>query len=124
MPDSSSDRRIESFEDFWPIYLRQHARPGTRALHYCGTGLAVLALVFVVVGGDPWLLLAVPVAGYGPAWIAHFLIEKNRPATFKYPFWSLAGDFRMAFSWLTGHIGEDLERAGMTGPKTPPAAKR
>ena len=124
MPDTSSDRRIESFEDFWPAYLRQHSRPATRALHYAGTGLAALALAFTVVSGNPWLLLAVPVAGYGPAWIAHFFIEKNRPATFKHPFWSLAGDFRMAFSWLTGHIGEDLERAGIAGRKAPPRGNR
>jgi hypothetical protein len=115
MAESSqpSNRRIETFEDFWPTYLRQHAKPRTRALHYLGTGLATLGLVAFVVAGDPWVLLAVPVAGYGPAWIAHFFIEKNRPATFRYPLWSLAGDFRMVFSWLTGRIGEDLERAGV-----------
>ncbi|MGC9953201.1 MAG: DUF962 domain-containing protein [Rhizomicrobium sp.] len=107
------NRRIETFEDFWPTYLQEHAKPRTRALHYWGTGLATLAMVAFVVTGDPRILLAVPVAGYGPAWIAHFFIEKNRPATFTYPFWSLAGDFRMAFSWLTGHIAEDLEGAGV-----------
>ena len=108
-----SNRRIESFEDFYSYYLREHAKPQTRALHYVGTWLAALAMVACVVSGNPWVLLAVPVAGYGPAWFAHFFIEKNRPATFRYPLWSLAGDFRMAFSWLTGHIGEDLERAGV-----------
>jgi hypothetical protein len=112
MAEPSSNRRIETFEDFWPYYLRQHAKPRTRALHYLGTGLVTLGLVAFVVSGDPWVLLAVPVAGYGPAWIAHFFIEKNRPATFSYPLWSLAGDFRMTFSWLTGHIAEDLDRAG------------
>ena len=115
MAEPSSNRRIETFEDFWPTYLRQHAKPQTRALHYLGTGLATLGLVGFVVTGDPWVPLAVPVAGYGPAWIAHFFVEKNRPTTFTYPLWSLAGDFRMAFSWLTGHIAEDLERAGLTG---------
>jgi hypothetical protein len=113
MADPSSNRRIETFEDFWPYYLQEHAKPRTRALHYLGTGLAALGIVGFVVTLDPWLLLAVLAAGYGPAWIAHFFIEKNRPATFIYPLWSLAGDFRMTFSWLTGHIAEDLERAGV-----------
>jgi len=117
MAESSqpTNQRIETFEDFWPYYLREHTKPPTRALHYLGTGLASLAMAAVVVVGDPWALLVVPVAGYGPAWIAHFFVEKNRPTTFTYPLWSLAGDFRMAFSWLTGHIAEDLERAGLTG---------
>jgi hypothetical protein len=113
MPDSSTNRRIETFEDFYPYYLQEHAKSLTRALHYVGTGLATLAMFVFVVTGNPWVLLVGPVVGYGPAWIAHFFIEKNRPATFRYPLWSLAGDFRMAFSWLTGHIGEDLERAGV-----------
>ena len=123
MTKPSSNRRIESFEDFWPYYLRQHTDPRTRALHYLGTWLAVLAIAGFVVSGNPWLLPMVPVAGYGPAWIAHFFIEKNRPASFDYPLWSLAGDFRMAFSWLTGHIAEDLEQAGVLG-RTEAGGKR
>ncbi|MGA7676286.1 MAG: DUF962 domain-containing protein [Rhizomicrobium sp.] len=119
MAEPSSNRRIETFEDFWPYYLQEHAKPQTRALHYLGTGLATLSMVGVVVTGNPWILLVVPVAGYAPAWIAHFFIEKNRPATFTHPLWSLASDFRMAFSWLTGHIAEDLERAGVAGPAGP-----
>jgi len=109
----SNERRLESFEDFWPLYLREHAKPATRALHYLGTGSATACMVAFLATLDPWLLLAVPVAGYGPAWISHFFIEKNRPATFTHPLWSLLGDFRMAFVWLTGHIDEDLRRAGV-----------
>jgi hypothetical protein len=120
MADPSSNRRIATFEDFWPYYLQEHAKPRTRALHYLGTGLAALGVAAFVVTANPWLLLAVPAAGYGPAWAAHFFIEKNRPATFSYPLWSLAGDFRMTFSWLTGHIAEDLERAGVADPQLRP----
>lgn len=109
-----SNSRIETFDDFWLYYLREHAKPRTRALHYLGTSLAVLGIVAFILTANPWALAVVPVAGYGPAWIAHFFVEKNRPATFTYPLWSLAGDFRMTLSWLTGHIAEDLERAGVS----------
>lgn len=109
---------IRTFEDFWPHYLREHAKPRTRTLHYVGTTLAVAGLAAFLATGDPWILLAVPLAGYGPAWIAHFFVEKNRPATFTYPLWSLIGDFRMAFRRLTGHIDEDLERAGVIERRT------
>jgi len=108
---SPTNRRIETFDDFWLYYLREHSVPLTRALHYFGTSLAVLGIVAFVSTANPWVLAVVPVAGYGPAWIAHFFVEKNRPATFSYPLWSLAGDFRMTLSWLTGQIGEDLDRA-------------
>ena len=114
---SAANRPIETFEKFWLYYLREHAKPETRALHYLGTGLALLGFVAFLVTGNPWVLPGVPVAGYGPAWIAHFFVERNRPATFTYPMWSLAGDFRMAFRWLTGRIDEDLERAGVEEPK-------
>ncbi|MDE2498860.1 MAG: DUF962 domain-containing protein [Alphaproteobacteria bacterium] len=116
MAKPTGNRRIETFEEFWLFYLQEHAKPRTRALHYLGTGLASASLLLFVITGNPWILLGVPLAGYGPAWFAHFFVEKNRPATFTYPLWSLAGDYRMTFSWLTGHIAEDLERAGVQEP--------
>jgi hypothetical protein len=101
-----------SFASFWPHYLRQHARPGTRALHYFGTSLVVAAGLFAALTGRWWWLAAMPAAGYLFAWIGHFAVERNRPATFTYPLWSLAADFRMWWLWLTGRLGPELDRAG------------
>lgn len=108
-----AERSITSFRDFWPYYLREHARPATRALHYAGTTLVVGIALYALVKGSWLLLAALPVAGYGFAWVAHFMVEKNRPATFTYPLWSLAGDFKMWWMWLTGRLGPELERAGV-----------
>lgn len=108
-----AERTITSFRDFWPYYLREHARPATRALHYAGTTLVVGIALYALVTGSWLLLAALPVAGYGFAWVAHFMVEKNRPATFTYPLWSLAGDFKMWWMWLTGRLGPELERAGV-----------
>jgi hypothetical protein len=105
--------RITTFRDFWPYYLQEHARAGTRALHYAGTSLAVLLACAAPATRQWWLALALPVAGYGFAWIAHLLVERNRPATFGYPHWSLRADFRMWRRFLTGHMGHDLAEAGV-----------
>ncbi len=105
--------RYMTFAGFWPFYLREHSRPGTRALHYIGTSLVVLLAIAAALSGEWWLLAALPVAGYFFAWVAHFGHEKNRPATFTYPLWSLYADFRMWALWLTGRLGPELRKAGI-----------
>jgi hypothetical protein len=107
------ERKIRSYADFWPYYLQEHAKPRTRALHYAGTGVVVLAVAGLIVTGSLWFLLLALFGGYGFAWFAHFFVEKNRPATFTYPLWSLISDFRMAWDWLTGSLSAELDRAGV-----------
>ena len=104
-------REYRSFAEFWPFYLREHSKPRTRALHYAGTSLVVAIALFAALTGRWLWLLAIPLAGYGFAWVAHFQVEKNRPATFTYPLWSLAADFKMGWLWLTGRLGPELERS-------------
>lgn len=104
-------RKYRCFEEFWPFYLREHSKPRTRMLHYIGTSVVVgIAIVALVTGLWLWLL-AIPIAGYGFAWLAHFRVERNRPATFTYPLWSLAADFKMWWLWLTGKLQPELDKA-------------
>jgi hypothetical protein len=104
---------ITSYREFWPYYLREHAKPKTRAVHFAGTVLATVALLAMIVTGRLWLIPAALALGYGPAWFSHFFIEKNRPATFTYPLWSLISDYRMALGWLSGELANDLSKAGI-----------
>lgn len=109
--------RLKTFEEFWPFYVSQHSRPGTRALHFAGTTLVIGALVLAAVKLSLGWFLSTLLLGYGPAWIAHFFVEKNRPATFTYPWWSLRGDFRMWRLMLTGKMGPEVERAMRLYPR-------
>lgn len=108
-------RSYATFAEFWPFYLREHSKPATRALHYIGTSLVVAIAGYAVLMGEWVWLIALPLAGYFFAWLAHFTIEKNRPATFTYPLWSLFADFRMWWLWLTGGLKAELDRADIEG---------
>ena len=98
-------RIFASFRDFYPFYLSEHAARATRRLHFIGSSLSLLCLVLLVVTANIWWLGAALVAGYGFAWASHLWIEKNRPATFRYPLYSLMGDWLMFWQMLTGKIG-------------------
>ncbi len=97
-------------EKFWLFYLSQHTHPTSRRLHFLGTGLTFVFLGLAIVSQNAWFLLGMPVCGYAFAWIGHFVFEKNRPATFKYPFQSLYSDYKMFFLTLTGRMDVELER--------------
>jgi hypothetical protein len=106
-------KTITTYAEFWPYYLREHAQPTTRAFHYVGTLLAIAVLVAVVTTGRWAFLPLVLVSGYFFAWVSHGLVERNKPATFTYPLWSLGSDFKMLFHFLTGTMGRELRKAGV-----------
>jgi hypothetical protein len=108
--------RLKSYEEFWPYYVSEHMGETTRRLHFAGTALVIAFLVATVLV-SPWFFLAALVAGYGFAWVGHFFFERNRPATFTYPLWSLRGDFRMFWRTLQGRMGPELERARTLYPR-------
>jgi hypothetical protein len=93
-------REFRSYQEFFPFYVGQHSRPATRRLHFAGTHLGALAASAALIARRPVGVLAFPVIAYGLAWYSHFAIEKNRPATFGHPLWSLRGDLQMlAMMW-------------------------
>jgi hypothetical protein len=96
-------RRYERFADFYPFYLSEHSNRTCRRLHFVGSTLALAFLALAIVSDPRWLLVAL-VSGYGFAWIGHFGFEKNRPATFRQPLFSLVGDWVMYKDILTGKI--------------------
>ena len=100
---STSDRpAFASFRDFYPFYLGEHSNRTSRRLHVSGTLLALALAISALVTGHLLLLWAVPVAGYAFAWTGHYFFEKNRPATFTHPLYSLCGDLTMMVEVLTG----------------------
>ena len=106
----NNEQRIGTYREFWPFHLNEHRQKLTRQLHFVGT-----ALLFPLLGAalliDPRWWFALPLTGYGFACASHFFVEKNRPATFKYPLWSLLSDFRMFFMICRGTLAVELEKA-------------
>lgn len=106
-----AERKYTTFWDFYPYYLTEHSLPINRTLHFIGTGIVIGLLITSIVTGRLLFFALTPVAGYGFAWVGHFFLEKNRPATFTYPFYSLGSDFVMFWHILTGQIGKKVEEA-------------
>lgn len=98
----AKNERFASFQEFYPYYLNEHTKTGTRITHFIGTSAFFAFLVYAAFSGWWWGMAAGVVAAYGMAWIGHFFIERNKPATFKYPLWSLMGDFKLYFAILAG----------------------
>lgn len=97
--------RIKNFSAFYAYYLSEHSNRTCRRLHYTGSALVLGVIAAVIMGRlPPMWLFAIPLIGYGFAWVGHFVFEKNRPATFTYPLWSLMGDWVMFKDMLTGRI--------------------
>jgi len=106
-----SERRIETYEEFWPFYVREHSDKTNRRLHFVGTSGTLLFTLAAVVRRKPVHLLHALVSGYGGAWIGHYFFQKNTPATFKYPLWSLISDFKMYAKIVAGRMDAEVERA-------------
>ena len=97
-------KAFSSFSEFYPFYLEEHADPTCKLLHFIGTWLVVLVAVFAFILNEPKWLWLMPLLGYGFAWVGHFFFERNRPATFKHPLYSLLGDFVMWKDIMTGKV--------------------
>jgi hypothetical protein len=108
---TDAEKRIQSFEEFWPYYVREHSKKSTRRLHFVGTTLAMMCAGGALLSGRKSLLLLAPVVGYGPAWISHFFIEGNKPATFDYPLWSLKADLVMWTKMAAGTMDHEVDMA-------------
>ncbi|MDB4941858.1 MAG: hypothetical protein JWP97_1392 [Labilithrix sp.] len=105
-----SDSDFRTFEEFWPFYVKEHSKKSTRIVHFIGTTAAIACVAGGLLTRRRWLLLVAPVAGYGGAWVSHFFIEHNKPATFKYPLWSLRGDLVMWSKMVRGEMDAEVER--------------
>jgi hypothetical protein len=121
-----SNQRYQRFEDFWPYYVSQHAEPLTRKLHFWGTNNLFFWLALAYVRRSPKLLVFAVISSYAYAWIGHFFIEKNRPATLDYPILSALGDLTMYIKTLQGQMdgevalyaGKDYPNARLTDSAT------
>ncbi|MNY21308.1 hypothetical protein D3C86_1548420 [compost metagenome] len=98
-----TEKKFKTLKEFYPFYLTEHRNLSSRVLHFIGTGLVVLSVFTGILFHEWRFILATPFLGYGFAWVGHFFFEKNKPATFQYPFFSLASDFLLFWDLLTGN---------------------
>jgi hypothetical protein len=107
----ATEKKYKTFWSFYNYYLTEHGDLTNRTLHFIGTALVIACLVAGIILQNWWLIAVIPVCGYGFAWVGHFFIEKNKPATFTYPLYSLGSDFVMFWHIITGQIAKKLKEA-------------
>jgi hypothetical protein len=108
-----------NYTEFWDFYVREHNRPLTRALHFIGTSIGIILLVWFVARGTWYYFPLCFVSGYAFAWVSHFFVEHNTPATFKYPVWSFISDYKMMWYMATGRMGKEVKRVDMAAGQNP-----
>lgn len=115
-PDAaiSEADRLTNFEEFWPFYVREHSRPVNRMLHFIGSTLGLVCLAETLATRNLWLIPLGLLVGYGFAWIGHFFIEHNKPASFKYPLWSFRADWKMWSLMLVRRMEPEVRRANQS----------
>ena len=101
---------ITNYSDFWDFYVQEHSQPLTRILHFIGTSLGLILLAWFIWRGTWYYFPLCFACGYAFAWFAHFVVEKNRPATFQYPFWSFISDYKMMWYMATGRMSREVRR--------------
>ncbi len=106
----AEQRDFESFDEFWTFYVKEHQKPATRILHFVGTTAAMGCVAGGILTKRRWLLAVAPVVGYAPAWVSHFFIEGNKPASFKHPLWSLRADLVMWSKMVRFQMADEVER--------------
>ncbi|MGD1842825.1 MAG: Mpo1-like protein [Thermonemataceae bacterium] len=107
------EKRIDNYSDFYRFYLSEHQNKTSRTLHFVGTLLVFIVAGVGIYSGWSWQWISVPLVGYGFAWVGHAFFEKNKPATFKYPLWSLISDFKLFFEILFGKRSLDSKKDGI-----------
>ena len=100
----------KSFSDFWPVYVLAHRQPLTRGFHLAGSLLGWGLVLTAILRMQAWWLAAALVVPYALAWISHFFVEHNRPATFGHPLWSWLADQKMVALMLAGRMNEEVHR--------------
>lgn len=99
-----------TYREFWPFYVGEHRLSATRQLHFVGTAGVLVMFVLGLITLNAWWFVAMPFFGYGFAWVGHFFVERNKPATFRYPVWSLIGDFHMFALMCLGRMDQEVKR--------------
>ncbi len=111
----------KNFTEFWPFYVREHRSALNRRLHFVGTSCGLILVVVALLTDQFWWIALAPICGYGFAWFGHFRVEKNRPATLRFPFYSFVGDQKMFVLMLFGCMDAEIQKIKANaelGPKS------